>query len=120
MGDSINSVNKKFGSPTDKDVSPSGYDRCSYGKAFAVDYNHDAAACLISYSANYSTSRGIHVGSSKNDVISTYGGDYSIYRANGLEMYEYRSNFSGRDIMTLFAFKEGGNSVTYISIRYLD
>ena len=120
LGDSINSVNKKFGEPTKKDVAPTGFSRCSYGNKFAADYNHDAAACLISYSSDFSTSRGIHVGSTVQNFISAYGEDYSIYRANGLEMYEYRSNFAGKDIITRFAVKEGKNLVEYISIRYAD
>ena len=120
LGDSLNSVNGKFGQPSKKDIAPTGFTRCSYGNKFAVDYNHDAAACLISYSSDYSTSRGIHVGSSIQDFIAAYGDDYSIYRNKGLEMYEYRSNFAGKNIITRFAVEEGENLVEYISIRYAD
>lgn len=120
LGDSINSVSGKFGQPSKNDTAPTGFARLSYGSAFAVDYNHDKAACLISYSPNYSTSRGIHVGSTMQDFIAAYGDDYSIYRNGGLEMYEYRSRFDGKDIITRFAVKEGQSSVHYISIRYAD
>lgn len=120
LGVSIDYVNSKFGNPSKKDVAPTGFARLSYGDALAVDYDNNAASCIISYAPNQSTAKGIHVGSSIKDFIAAYGDDYSIYRANGLEMYEYFSNVEGRDVITRFAVKENSDKVYYISIRYAD
>ena len=120
LGDSIDYVNSKFGNPSKKDVAPTGFARLSYGDDLAVDYNNNAASCIISYTTSQSTSKGIHVGSSIKDFIAAYGDDYSIYRTNGLEMYEYFSNVSGKDVITRFAVKENSDKVYYISIRYSD
>ncbi|WP_294160369.1 hypothetical protein [uncultured Selenomonas sp.] len=71
---------------------------------------------LVSNSNQAKTKRGIHQGSSLQDVLNQYGDSYTKQNYNDLVLYEYSlKTDNGTPCIIRFAMK--GNQVNYISIR---
>ncbi|MCI6100835.1 MAG: hypothetical protein MR698_09395 [Selenomonas sp.] len=71
---------------------------------------------IVSNSNQAKTKRGIHQGSSLQDVMNQYGDSYTKQKYNDLMLYEYSLKTDGGTSCILrFAMK--GNQVNYISIR---
>lgn len=75
---------------------------------------------LVSKGSDVETKRGIHQGSSAQDVFDKYGKDYMKFTYDGLTMYEYTfQSIDGRSGLLRFAIN-GNNQVQYISVRIPD
>ncbi|MBR3722950.1 MAG: hypothetical protein IKN12_09320, partial [Selenomonadaceae bacterium] len=70
---------------------------------------------------NVSTPRGIHAGSSLNEVLVKYGQNYILSAYDNLDLYEYKlQDENNRPHILRFAVKQGDSTVKYISIRYTE
>lgn len=75
-------------------------------------------ASFVSDSSNSMTKRGIHPGSSFQEVLSAYGSDYYKTNYGNLILYEYEFQSIDRETGLLrFAVNESDKKVNYISIR---
>lgn len=76
---------------------------------------------LISESPALATKRGIHVGSSLQDVIAAYGDSQMKSSIENLDLYEYGFSSKHNDYGLLrFAINQSTGKVDYISIRIPD
>ena len=74
---------------------------------------------FISKNARVKTERGIHEGSSLEEVFQKYGRDYSKFNYEDSTMYEYKmKSINGKDCLQRFAIKNG--KVDYVSCRVLE
>ena len=75
---------------------------------------------LVSQDTSVETKRGIHQGSTIQDVFAKYGTDYMQSTYDGLTLYEYNfKSIDNRDGILRFAINSS-NQVQYISVRIPD
>lgn len=73
---------------------------------------------LVSNGPSVKTKRGIHEGSTYEDVKKAYGTDCASMDYDDLMLYEYSfKSISGNDGLLRFAIKKSDNTVKYISVR---
>ncbi len=86
-----------------------------------VELQNDNVCSLISNTADALTLRGIHQGSSLQDVIKTYGEASSSFKYDNLIINEYKyTSLDNRQGILRFAIKPENNTVEYISVRFSD
>lgn len=100
------------------DPSKSGHLRYQYPNMEVVITNGIVTG-FISKNASVQTERGIHEGSTLQEVVRAYGKDYSKLDFEGSTLYEYKmKSVNGKDCLQRFAIKNG--RVDYVSCRVLD
>lgn len=73
---------------------------------------------IVSDGPSVRTSRGLHEGSTYNDMVKAYGDDYMPMKLNNLVLYEYLFHDKmGRKGLLRFAIRNSDKKVDYISIR---
>jgi hypothetical protein len=86
-----------------------------------VDYDYGAVICMAGDDASVSTPKGIHAGSSLQEVLNTYGSDYMLSSYDDLDLYEYKfRDDNQRQCLLRFAVRQGTGNVKYISVRYVN
>ena len=116
LGDSFDTVQQVLGTPYKQENKGNGKIYYYY-PSVEVHCRNGTVTTLISETPAASTTRGLHEGSSLQDVLSAHGNDYMKSNYDGLDLYEY--NFttpSGRSAILRFAVNANGR-VDYISIR---
>ena len=89
LGDSVETMREIFG--REDRVTPSKtptHRHCEY-KNIVVTFEGDSIAALVSYSAEIETERGLHEGSTLDEVIAAYGRRAAVYQFDELTLYEY-------------------------------
>ena len=116
IGDSFSTVQQVLGTPYKEQAKGNGKIYYYY-PSVEVHCQNGLVKTLISESLAAATPRGIHEGSSLQEVLSAYGTDYMKSRYENLDLYEY--NFisqNGLSKILRFAINSSGR-VDYISIR---
>ena len=73
---------------------------------------------LVSDGSSAKTKRGLHEGSSYQDMIDAYGSDYTKMNYKDKTLYEYTfKTLNGEDGLLRFAINKSDNKVAYISVR---
>ena len=86
-----------------------------------VVVKEDKVTALVSSSADAKTKRGLHQGSSLDDVINAYGDDYQDSEYGSQIHYEYAfKTDDGQDALLRFAVSKNSKTVEYISARVID
>lgn len=120
LGDSLEVTNSKLGEATKKTVKEANKLRYEY-PTMDVAYDYGRVVGIAADDKNIKTSKGIHAGSSLQDVFNNYGKNYILSTYENLELYEYTyKDDTNRDYILRFAAKQGSGVVKYISIRYAD
>lgn len=97
-----------------------GKHRFYYFNGLDVGCMGSVVHALVSDSPVVATKQGIRVGSSLNEVLSTYGNRYSKFSYDRLDMYEYTySALNGESGILRFAINNK-SLVDYISVRIPD
>lgn len=116
LGDSAQTVFQRMGSPVKQERKSDGKIYYFY-PSVEIHCKNDYVTTLVSNSSAAETSRGIHEGSPVQDVLSSYGNDYSKFQYENLEIYEYEiTTEDGRTAILRFAINPS-ECVDYISIR---
>ncbi len=116
IGDSFSKVQQVLGTPYKEETKSGGIKHYFY-PSVEIHCQNGTVITLISNSREAATSRGVHEGSSLQDVLSAYGKDYMKSRYDNLDLYEY--NFKARNgLSKVLRFAvDSRNRVDYISIR---
>ncbi|MBQ7497605.1 MAG: hypothetical protein IJU00_07220 [Selenomonas sp.] len=86
-----------------------------------VAYDYGAVVGMAADDASVSTPKGIHAGSSLQEVLNQYGSDYMLSTYDNLDLYEYKfTDENKRPYLLRFAIRQDTGNVKYISIRYVD
>lgn len=94
--------------------------RFFYGDLQVVSSNGKLVA-IVSNDSKYKTKRGLHVGSTYQEVVEKYGTNYKRAEYEGLILYEYPFNTIDNQYGLLrFAVNPKNNLVDYISIRVVE
>ena len=84
-----------------------------------VIITHNVVTAFVSKTAKVNTARGIHQGSSFQDMINAYGKNYNSFYYDGSVLYEYPfTSTDGKSCLLRFAIKN--DIVDYISGRAVD
>ncbi|MBR3745756.1 MAG: serine/threonine protein kinase [Selenomonadaceae bacterium] len=116
LGDSVEVMHEIFG--REDRLTPSetpNKHHCEY-KNIVVTFSGDSIIGLVSYSSEIQTERGIHEGSTLDEVISAYGRRAAVYKANEVTLYEYLYE-SAQGNLAVMRFAVKNNVVEYISLR---
>lgn len=116
IGDSFGTVQQVLGTPYKEETKSDGKKYYFY-PSVEVHCQNGTVITLVSNSGAASTPRGVHEGSSLQEVLSAYGNDYMKSRYENLDLYEY--NYiapNGLSKILRFAINPSGR-VDYISIR---
>ncbi len=88
-----------------------------YKDSVRVGFTDGKVTSLVSDGTNSATKRGIHEGSTLQEVIDAYGDSATKFNYDNLELYEYSAkSLAGRDGILRFAINSQGK-VEYISVR---
>ncbi len=120
LGYSLAEAESSLGSPSKKTVKEKGKLRYEY-PLMDVAYDYGALVGMAADDASVSTPKGIHAGSSLQEVLNKYGSDYMLSTYDNLDLYEYKfSDENKRPYLLRFAIRQDTGNVKYISIRYVD
>lgn len=118
LGDSIDDFHNILGLE-DNTKQKGNYMFYNYS-SIQVGVKDGVVDALVSQDSSVETKRGIHQGSSAQDVFAKYGTDYMKSTYEGLTLYEYKFNsIDGRYGLLRFAIN-GNSQVQYISVRIPD
>lgn len=88
-----------------------------YKGSVRVGFTDGKVTSLVSDGTNSTTKRGIHEGSTLQEVLSAYGDSELKFNYGNLELYEYTAkSLAGREGILRFAINSQGK-VEYISVR---
>ena len=119
LGDSIAEAEIVLGNPTKKTVKDDNKLRYVY-PLMDVAYDYGEVTGMAADDVSVCTPKGIHAGSSLNEVTNQYGSDYMLSTYENLNLYEYKFKDKKGSYLLRFAVTQGNDSVKYISIRYVD
>lgn len=118
IGDSGEKVQAVLGNPQSSRLNEYGNTVYEFDAMEVVLYQDGKVGALVSRSAAVSTPRGIHDGSSAQDVFVAYGEGYAQSAYENLALYEYTvQSKDGRAGILRFAVRNSDALVDYISIR---
>ena len=118
IGDAQEKVNHILGKPQKVRQGNEGRVHYTYDDMEVVICQGKISA-LISNSPLAVTPRGIHEGSSLQEVVNLYGNDYLVSEYDGDTLYEYK--VTSKDLHSCylrFAIKNSNQRVDYISMRF--
>ena len=113
LGDSIERVHNILGREDRISGEPT-HSHHEY-RDVVITYNGRRILSIVSYSPAVKTERGLHEGSTLNEVIAAYGRRCSVQNFDGSTLYEYPYDTPQGFIVMRFAIKNG--VVDYISLR---
>ena len=117
IGDSADKVYKILGQPKTTRQGIQGRIYLEYEDIEVILYQGKIFT-MISQTPKFSTPRGIHEGSTIEDVFREYGNDYKLSHYDNEELYEYFINsVDGSPCWLRFAVLNSDVKVYYISIR---
>ena len=120
LGDSIEATDRKLGEATKKTTKEANKLRYEYS-TMDVAFDFGKVIGIAADDKSVKTSKGLHAGSSLQEVLDTYGKDYILSNYDNLDLYEYKyKDEKGKDYILRFAVQQGSAIVKYISIRYAD
>ena len=120
IGDTEDKVYKFLGQPNTTRQSEKGRTHLKYANVAVVLYQGKISA-LVSQTSAYSTPRGIHEGSTLDDVLKEYGTNYNLSEYDNDSLYEYPINSGdGTPCLLRFAVRNSDGKVNYISMRFAD
>lgn len=120
LGDSIESTNRKLGQAIKKTTKEGNKLRYEY-PTMDVGFDCGKVIGIAADDKTVKTAKGLHAGSSLQDVWNNYGKDYMLSNYDDLDLYEYKyKDETGKDYILRFAVQQGSGVVKYISIRYAD
>lgn len=120
IGDSETKVYKFIGQPNKTRQGNLGRTHLTYSNIEVVLYQGKISA-LVSQTSTYSTPRGIHEGSSIDDVLKEYGTNYNLSEYDNDSLYEYTINsVDGTPCILRFAVRNSDKKVNYISMRFVN
>lgn len=118
IGDDMEKVRAIFGNPKSSRLNEYGSTVYKFDAMEVVFQNDNKVIALVSESAVASTPRGIHDGSTAEEVFAAYGNNYNQSSYGGLKLYEYNvTSKDGRACILRFAVRESDSIVDYISMR---
>ena len=118
IGDSEDKVYKVLGQPNTTRQGNQGRIHLKYGNIEVVLYQRKISA-LVSQTPAVSTPRGIHEGSTAEDVFKEYGNDYELSNYENNNLYEYFvTSVDGVPCRLRFAVRNSDGKVDYISMRF--
>ena len=83
-------------------------------------FNNDYLTAFVTYHLKYKPAKGVHVGSTYDEVVSKYGSATHIMQLDDLILYEYEyKTIRGEDSLLRFAINKNDNRVNHISARVL-
>lgn len=116
LGMSIKDVRTVLGKEKGIDLKD-GYKFYHYGD-LQLGEKDGIVDAIVSDGSSVKTSRGIHEGSTYNDMVKAYGDDYMFMKLDNLKLYEYLFHDKmGRKGLLRFAIRNSDKKVDYISIR---
>lgn len=118
LGSSIDNMHSVLGQENSSTVDSENYTRYKYDDIEVVT-NNGVVNGLVSYSDKVKTEKGLHQGSSLQDVLKEYGKDYVITELEGMALYEYPYE-PNKDNGVVMRFAVINNVVDYISLRTVD
>ena len=117
MGDRAEKVTQELGRPVSTTTDSDGGKRLKYNDAEVVVKNGKISA-LVSQSSAFATARGIHEGSTAQEVFDRYGTDYVKTSYDSQTLYEYSiTSADGHPCWLRFAVNNSDGRVAYISER---
>ncbi len=117
MDDRAEKVKEELGNPDSVTTDSDGGKRLKYDDAEVVVFNGKISA-LVSASPALYTARGIHEGSSAQEVFDRYGTDYQKSSYDKQTLYEYSiTSADGHPSLLRFAVNNSDGKVAYISER---
>lgn len=118
IGDDMEKVRAILGNPQSSRLNEYGSTVYKFATMEVVFQQENKVIALVSESAAVSTPRGIHDGSTEQDVFAMYGNNYNQSSYGGLRLYEYEvTSKDGRACILRFAVRESDAIVDYISMR---
>ena len=118
IDDRASKIQSVLGDPKKITTDSDGAKRLHFNDVEVVLRNGKISA-LVSLSSAFSTPRGIHEGSSLDEVLAKYGDYHQKISYDGMMLYEYLiTSFDGTPCYLRFAINESGR-VTYISERFV-
>lgn len=118
IDDRAGKIQSVLGDPKKITTDSDGARRLHFNDMEVVVRNGKISA-LVSLSSTFSTPRGIHEGSSLDEVLAQYGDYHQKISYDGMMLYEYLiTSFDGTPCYLRFAINESGR-VTYISERFV-
>ena len=118
IGDDMEKVRAILGNPKSSRLNEYGSTVYKFDAMEVVFQNDNKVIALVSESAAASTPRGIHDGSTAEEVFTAYGNNYNQSSYGGLKLYEYNiTSKDGRSCILRFAVRESDTIVDYISMR---
>jgi len=119
LGISLAEAQSKLGKPL-RIEKVDGYDRHIYSDKFYIAVNDNKVNAFVTHDPKFKTLRGLHVGSTYDEIIDKYGTDSLDMTADNLTLHEYPfTTIDGEYALLRFAVNSS-NRVDYISIRIVD
>lgn len=120
IDDRAEKVMSKMGKPISKSTDSDGGSRLKFNEAEVVIRNGKISA-LVSYSPALKTPRGIHEGSSVQEVLEKYGTGCMKTSFGEQTLYEYSvTSADGTPCLLRFAINNSNGKVDYISERFAE
>ena len=119
LGISVSEAMNFLGKPN-KIENVDGYDRYIYSNNFYMAVINGKVDAFVTRDPSYKTLRGLHVGSTYDEVVREYGTNSKNMEHEGLTLYEYPfTSLDGQYGLLRFAVNNA-NRVDYISIRIVE
>lgn len=118
IGDDMEKVRAILGNPQSSRLNEYGSTVYKFDTMEVVFQQENKVIALVSESSAVSTPRGIHDGSTAEEVFTAYGNNYNQSSYGGFKLYEYNViSKDGRSCILRFAVRENDAIVDYISMR---
>ena len=119
IDDNADKVNAELGRPSEVKTDSDGAKRMIF-KDMEVVVHQGKISALVSNSSTFATPRGIHEGSTLQEVFDKYGTNYSKTVYDSQTLYEYKiTSADGHPCWLRFAVNNSDNKVAYISERFV-
>lgn len=119
LGISVAEAQSKLGQPV-KVEHLDNHDRQYYSDGFYISVANNKVTALVTHDPKFKTRRGLHVGSTYDEIIDQYGTNSADMTVDNLTLHEYSfDTINGEHALLRFAI-DSSNRVDYISIRVVD
>lgn len=119
LGIQLDQITSNWGQPNS--VKNDSNRKRYYYDDIEVVFNNDYVTAFVTYHSKYKTAKGLHVGSTYDEVVSKYGSAPHIMQMDDLILYEYDYNtIRGEKSLLRFAVNKSDSRVNYVSMRVLE